>query len=719
MGFNKFISKLFGNKAQRDLGEINPIVKRIQEAYPAIEQLTNDELRAKTKELEKEISEYVSEEKAEIERLKAGMEEIELDQREGVWNQVDKLEKEITDKYEKILNELLPVAFSIMKDTARRFTQNSEVVVTATQFDRDLAATHDFVRVEGDKAIYSNHWVAGGNEITWDMIHYDVQLLEGGASPREDRGDGNGRRENTGGNAPSIPDSAYPRGCARGNRERLLGKRDSEGWVPCICSTGSRWIVSISMNPTRGATQAYNADVTFGTNNEFGFDYLRDNMAISPKDLVQRKHNFAIVDEVDSVLIDDARTPLIISGPVPKGDDQLYDQFRPRVEVIVKAQREMTTRLLADARTKMASEDPKEQEEGALLLFRSYKGMPKYKPLIKFLSEQGVRAAMLKTEAFYMQEQMRNMHVVTDPLYFVIDEKQHSIELTDKGIDLLTGRSDDPEFFILPDIGSQLSELEGSDLPDEEKAAKKDELLQNYAIKSERVHTINQLLKAYALFDKDDEYVVIDNKVKIVDEQTGRVMEGRRYSDGLHQAIEAKERVKVEAATQTFATVTLQNFFRMYSKLAGMTGTAETEAGEFWDIYKLDVVVIPTNRPIIRDDQNDRIYKTKREKYTAVIEEIVELIGNGRPVLVGTTSVEISELLSRMLTLRKIQHNVLNAKLHQREAEIVATAGQPGVVTIATNMAGRGTDIKLTPKCESWRTRDHRYRATRVETWTS
>jgi len=478
-----------------------------------------------------------------------------------------------------------------------------------------------------------------------------------------------------------------------------LSKRDSEWMGPMYMFHGLSVDCIDKYEPNSEARRkAYEADITFGTNNEFGFDYLRDNMAVSPKDLVQRKHNYAIVDEVDSVLIDDARTPLIISGPVPKGDDQLYDLFRPRVEMIVKAQRDLTTRLLAEAKIKMASSDPKEQEEGALLLFRSYKGMPKYKPLIKYLSEPGVRAAMLKTEAFYMQDQMRNMHIVTDPLYFVIDEKLNSIELTDKGIDMLTGNSDDPQFFILPDIASQLSELEHSSLTEEEKEAKKDELLQNYAIKSERVHTINQLLKAYTLFERDDEYVVIDNKVMIVDEQTGRVMEGRRYSDGLHQAIEAKERVKVEAATQTFATITLQNFFRMYRKLAGMTGTAETEAGEFWDIYKLDVVVIPTNKPVIRDDQNDRIYKTKREKYTAVIEEIEKLINAGRPVLVGTTSVEISELLSRMLTLRKIKHSVLNAKLHQREAEIVANAGQSSVVTIATNMAGRGTDIKLSPE---------------------
>ncbi|MDI9606061.1 MAG: preprotein translocase subunit SecA [Bacteroidota bacterium] len=700
MGFNSFITKIFGNKAQRDLNEINPIVKKIKEAYPAIEKLSNDDLRAKTKELEKEIREFVAPEKEQIEQLKAGMEEVELSEREAVWNQVDKLEQVISEKYQKKLNEILPVAFSIMKDTARRFTRNSEVVVTATDFDRDLAANHDFVQIKGKYAIYQNHWMAGGNEITWDMIHYDVQLFGGvvlhqGKIAEMATGEG----KTLVATLPVFLNALTHEGVHVVTVNDYLAKRDSEWMGPMYMFHGLSVDCIDKHEPNSEARRkAYNSDVTFGTNNEFGFDYLRDNMAISPKDLVQRKHNYAIVDEVDSVLIDDARTPLIISGPVPKGEDQLYDQFRPRVEIIVKAQRDLTTKLLAEARSKMASEDPKVQEEGALLLFRSYKGMPKYTPLIKFLSEQGIKAAMLKTEAFYMQEQMRNMHIVTDPLYFVIDEKQNSIELTDKGIDLLTGKSDDPQFFILPDIASQLSELETEKLSDEERAAKKDELLQNYAIKSERVHTINQLLKAYTLFEKDVEYVVIENKVKIVDEQTGRVMEGRRYSDGLHQAIEAKERVKVEAATQTFATITLQNFFRMYSKLAGMTGTAETEAGEFWDIYKLDVVVIPTNSPIIRNDQNDRIYKTKREKYTAVIEEISSLISQGRPVLVGTTSVEISELLSRMLTLRKIKHNVLNAKLHQREAEIVATAGQSGVVTIATNMAGRGTDIKLSPE---------------------
>ena len=694
MAFNKIISKLFGNKAQRDLKEVNPIVKRIKEAYTEIEKLTNDELRNRTKELEKQISEYVSDEKDQIAQLKADMENIELNEREAIWTQIDKLEKDITEKYEKILDELLPVAFSIMKETARRFTENEEVVVTATDFDRDLAAKHDFVHIEGEKAIYKKRWIAGGTEISWEMIHYDVQLFGGvvlhsGKIAEMATGEG----KTLVATLPVFLNALTHEGVHIVTVNDYLAKRDSEWMGPMYMFHGLSVDCIDKHEPnSESRRKAYEADITFGTNNEFGFDYLRDNMAVSPKDLVQRKHNFAIVDEVDSVLID---TPLIISGPVPKGDEQLFDQFRPRVEMLVKAQRDLTTSLLAEAKTKMASSDNKVQEEGALLLFRSYKGMPKYKPLIKYLSEQGIRAAMLKTEAFYMQEQNRNMHVVTDPLYFVIDEKQHSIDLTDKGIDLLTGNSDDPQFFILPDIASQLSELENTDLNDEEKAIKKDEFLQNYAIKSERVHTINQLLKAYALFEKDDEYVVIDNKVKIVDEQTGRVMEGRRYSDGLHQAIEAKEGVKVEAATQTFATITLQNFFRMYSKLAGMTGTAETEAGELWDIYKLDVVVIPTNRPIVRDDQNDRIYKTKREKYNAVIVEIENLVAKGRPVLVGTTSVEISELLSRMLNLRKIKHSVLNAKLHQREADIVANAGQTGVVTIATNMAGRGTDIKL------------------------
>ncbi len=700
MGFNNFISKIFGNKATRDLNEVNPVVNKIKEAYTEIEKLSNDELRAKTKELEQRIHADVQDDKARIEELKSGMEDIPLEERESIWNEVDKIEKEIISKFEKSLEEALPEAFSVVKETARRFTENSEVVVTATDFDKDLAAKHDFVRIEGEKAIYQNHWMAGGNEITWDMIHYDVQLFGGVVLHKGKIAEmATGEGKTLVATLPVFLNALTHNGVHVVTVNDYLSKRDSEWMGPIYMFHGLSVDCIDKHEPNSEARRkAYEADITFGTNNEFGFDYLRDNMAVSPRDLVQRMHNYAIVDEVDSVLVDDARTPLIISGPVPKGEDQLFDVFRPRVEQVVKAQRELTTRLLADARSKMASEDKKEQEEGTLLLYRSFKGMPKYKPLIKYLSESGIKAAMLKTEEFYMQEQSRNMHVVTDPLYFVIDEKMNSIELTDKGIDLLTGKSDDPHFFVLPDIGSQLSELENLSLTEEEKAAKKDELLQNYAIKSERVHTVNQLLKAYTLFEKDDEYVVIDNKVKIVDEQTGRIMEGRRYSDGLHQAIEAKEHVKVEAATQTFATITLQNYFRMYNKLAGMTGTAETEAGEFWDIYKLDVVVIPTNRPIVRNDMNDRIYKTKREKYTAVIEEIEDIVSQGRPVLVGTTSVEISELLSRMLTLRKIKHNVLNAKLHQREAEIVANAGQKGMVTIATNMAGRGTDIKLAPE---------------------
>ncbi len=697
MGFNKFISKIFGNKAQRDLNKINPIVNRIKEAYPSIEKLSNDELRAKTKELEAEIQKHISEENYKIEELKRNMKNIDMEKRESVWKEIDKIEEDITSKLEGILDDILPIAFSIVKETAKRFTENEEIIVTATDFDKDLATSHDFVEIDGDKAIYKNRWIAGGNEVVWDMIHYDVQLFGGvvlhqGKIAEMATGEG----KTLVATLPVFLNALTKRGVHVVTVNDYLSKRDSEWMGPIYMFHGLSVDCIDKHEPNSDARRrAYESDITFGTNNEFGFDYLRDNMAISPKDLVQRIHNFAIVDEVDSVLIDDARTPLIISGPVPKGEEQLFDVFKPKVDQLVRIQRDFTTKLLAEAKAKMASEDKKEQEEGMLLLFRSYKGMPKYKPLIKFLSEQGVKAALLKTEEYYMQEQSRNMHVATDPLYFVIDEKQNSIELTDKGIDQLTGNSDDPHFFVLPDIAGQLSELDNMDISDEEKATRKDELLQNYAIKSERVHTVNQLLKAYTLFEKDDEYVVLDNKVKIVDEQTGRIMEGRRYSDGLHQAIEAKEGVKVEAATQTFATITLQNYFRMYNKLSGMTGTAETEAGEFWDIYELDVVVIPTNRPIQRNDMNDRIYKTKREKYTAVIEEIEDYISKGRPVLVGTTSVEISELLSRMLSIRKIKHNVLNAKLHQREAEIVANAGQEGMVTIATNMAGRGTDIKL------------------------
>lgn len=703
MGFNEFMTKLFGNKSQRDLKEITPYVDKIKAVYPSIQKLSNDELRAKTDEIKQRIQDYVAAERAQVEELRKGIDDKELEERETIWAEVDKIEKAITDKMEEVLEESLPEVFSIMKETARRFTENEEVVVTATDFDRDLATKHDFVRIEGDKAIYLNHWKAGGNEITWDMVHYDVQLFGGVVLHKGKIAEmATGEGKTLVATLPVFLNALTRNGVHVVTVNDYLSKRDSEWMGPLYMFHGLSVDCIDKHQPNSDARRAaYNADITFGTNNEFGFDYLRDNMAISPNDLVQRKHNYAIVDEVDSVLIDDARTPLIISGPIPRGEEQLFEQFRPNVEVVVNAQKDLCSKLLIEAKKKMASSDPKEVEEGSIQLYRSFKGYPRNKALIKFLSEQGIKAQMLKTEEYFMSENMRHMHEATDELYFVIDEKNNSIELSDKGIDLLTGRSDDPTFFVLPDITSELSQLENFKGTEEEKQAKKDEILANYSVKSERVHTINQLLKAYTLFEKDDEYVVMDNKVMIVDEQTGRIMDGRRYSDGLHQAIEAKEGVKVEAATQTFATITLQNYFRMYHKLSGMTGTAETEAGEFWDIYKLDVVVIPTNRPIARNDMNDRIYKTKREKYAAVIEEISALVEAGRPVLVGTTSVEISELLSRMLTLRKIKHNVLNAKLHQKEAEIVALAGQSGTVTIATNMAGRGTDIKLSPEVKA------------------
>ncbi|MDR2683738.1 MAG: preprotein translocase subunit SecA [Dysgonamonadaceae bacterium] len=699
MGFNDILSRLFGNKSQRDLKEINPFVQKILAAYPEIRQLSNDELRARSQKWMDYIAGKVAPEKAKIEELKATIENLELEDREKVWSEIDKIEKEILEQHEKSMEEALPEVFSIMKDTARRLTENEFTVVTATDFDRQLAVHHDFVHIEGDQAFYHNRWMAGGNEITWDMIHYDVQLFGGVVLHKGKIAEmATGEGKTLVATLPVFLNAMTHNGVHVVTVNDYLSKRDSEWMGPLYMFHGLSVDCIDKHQPNSDARRrAYEADVTFGTNNEFGFDYLRDNMAISPKDLVQRKHNYAIVDEVDSVLIDDARTPLIISGPVPKGEDQLYEEYRARVENLVEIQRKLTNGLLAEARKLIASDDSKQHEEGFKLLFRSYKGMPKNKALIKFLSEPGIKANMLKTEEFYMQQQNREMHIITDELYFVIDEKNNTIELMDKGIDVLTGHSDDPEFFVLPDIGVKVAEIEQEGLSDEEKQARKDELMQNYAVKSERVHTVNQLLKAYCLFEKDDEYVVLDNKVLIVDEQTGRIMEGRRYSDGLHQAIEAKERVKVEAATQTFATITLQNYFRMYHKLSGMTGTAETEAGELWDIYKLDVVVIPTNRPIARNDMNDRIYKTAREKYNAVITEIIDLRDQGRPVLVGTTSVEISELLSRMLTMRKIPHQVLNAKLHQKEAEIVAQAGQTGTVTIATNMAGRGTDIKLSP----------------------
>ncbi len=700
MGINDFLSKLFGNKAQRDLKEIMPIVDKITAIYPSIAQLTNDELRARTEAIKQRLRDVVQNERDQIAALRAKIEETEINEREKIYTEIDKLEKHITEKLEHTLDESLPEAFAIVKDTARRLKENETIVVTANDFDRDLAAKHDFVEIEGNQAVYHNEWVAGGNLLKWEMVHYDVQLIGGVVLHKGKISEmATGEGKTLVATLPVFLNALTGNGVHIVTVNDYLAKRDSEWMGPIYMFHGLSVDCIDKYRPNSDERrQAYNADITFGTNNEFGFDYLRDNMATSPLDLVQRKHNYAIVDEVDSVLIDDARTPLIISGPVPKGEDQLFEEYRPRVEMLVKQQAAMATKYLSEARQKLNSGDKKEQEEGALSLFRSYKAMPKNKPLIKFLSEQGIKQQLLKTEEFYMQENNKNMHVATDPLLFVIDEQHNSIELTDKGIDILTGTTTDPHFFVLPDVGAELSEVENMGLDGDAKQAKKDEILQNYAIKSERVHTVNQLLKAYTLFEKDDQYVVIENKVKIVDEQTGRIMEGRRYSDGLHQAIEAKERVTVEAATQTFATITLQNYFRMYQKLSGMTGTAETEAGEFWDIYKLDVVVIPTNRNIARHDLEDRVYKTKREKYNAVIEEIVNLVSQGRPVLVGTTSVEISELLSRMLTMRKIKHNVLNAKLHQKEADIVAEAGRSGTVTIATNMAGRGTDIKLTPE---------------------
>ncbi len=698
MGLSDILKKIMGSKAQRDMKEVSPIGDLVKVAYEKVTTVSNDELRALSKGLMDKIQENILTENNKISELKDSIETTDIHLREKIYNEIDKLEKDISSKIEDTLREILPEAFAIVKETAKRLTDNAELIVQATDFDRDLAAKHDFVRIEGDKAIYKNEWNAGGNLIKWEMVHYDVQLFGGvvlhqGKIAEMATGEG----KTLVATLPVFLNALSRRGVHVVTVNDYLSKRDSEWMGPLYMFHGLSVDCIDKHRPnSEERRQAYLADITFGTNNEFGFDYLRDNMATSPLDLVQRSHNYAIVDEVDSVLIDDARTPLIISGPIPKGEDQLFEELRPKVERLVNAQRQLVTKYLADARNLMKSENEKEREEGTLALFRSYKGMPKNKPLIKFLSEPGVKVAMLKTEEIYMEQNNKRMPEAVEPLYFVIDEKNNSIEMTDKGIDLITGNSDDPYLFVLPNVGDEVAELErNTTLTKEEKQAKKDEILQNYSIKSERVHTINQLLKSYALFERDVEYVVIDNQVKIVDEQTGRIMEGRRYSDGLHQAIEAKEGVKVEAATQTFATITLQNYFRMYKKLAGMTGTAETEAGELWNIYKLDVVVIPTNRPIQRKDMEDRVYRTKREKYQAVIEEIVKLVEEGRPVLVGTTSVEISELLSRMLDGRKIRHNVLNAKLHQREADVVAEAGRKGTVTIATNMAGRGTDIKL------------------------
>ncbi len=705
MGFNDILKSLFGNKADRDMKELRPIIEQVNLEWEKIKVLTHDELRAVTDGMKQQVHEYIRAEEEEIQALKRQVEEEKpsIEEREKIYDRIDSLEEQIDKKVEEVLTELMPKAFAVMKDTARRFAENEEIEVSATQFDRDLAVEHDFVEIEEDKAVYFNSWIAGGNEVTWDMVHYNVQLIGGAVLHQGKIAEmATGEGKTLVATLPVFLNALSGRGVHVVTVNDYLAKRDSEWMGPLYMFHGLSVDCIDKHQPNSPQRRhAYMADITFGTNNEFGFDYLRDNMAINPEDLVQRKHNYAIVDEVDSVLIDDARTPLIISGPVPKGDDQMFDEYKPRVERLVKMQREFIMKVFNDAKELLASDDVKKRKEGGVLLLRAHKGLPKYKPLIKFLSEEGNKAILIKTENEYMQENNRRMPEITDPLYFVIDEKLNSIDLTDKGHDTLTAAGEDPKFFILPDIGTEVAEIEKSIVDEKEKLAKKDEMIQNYAIKSERVHTVNQLLKAYTLFEKDVEYVVLDNKVKIVDEQTGRIMEGRRYSDGLHQAIEAKEGVKVEAATQTFATITLQNYFRMYHKLAGMTGTAETEAGEFWDIYKLDVVVIPTNRPIARIDANDFVYKTKREKYNAVIDEIVRLVEEGRPVLVGTTSVEVSELLSRMLKLRGIKHNVLNAKLHQKEADIVAEAGQSRIVTIATNMAGRGTDIKLSPEVKA------------------
>ena len=699
MGLSSILSKLFGNKSARDIKNIQPWVDKIKAAYPSIEALTNDELRAKTQELKRIIKEYAADDQKKVEALKASIENTPIEDREDIFTQIDNIEKDILDKYEKALSDVLPIAFSIVKETARRFAENEHVEVTATDFDRDLAGMgKDFLTIEGDKAIYHNHWQAGGNDTVWNMIHYDVQLFGGvvlhqGKIAEMATGEG----KTLVATLPVFLNALTENGVHVVTVNDYLAKRDSEWMGPLYMFHGiSVDCIDRHQPNSEERRKAYQANITFGTNNEFGFDYLRDNMARTPQELVQRQHNYAIVDEVDSVLIDEARTPLIISGPIPKGDEQMFDEYKPLVERLVEAQRKLSTSYLAEAKKLIASDDKEQQEQGFISLFRCYKSMPKSKPLIKFLSEAGMKTGMLRVEEMFMEQNNRRMHEATDPLYFVVDEKINSVDLTDKGVDLITGNSEDPTLFILPDITGQLSALEAdTTLSKEDKLLKKEELFDNYALKSERIHTINQLLKAYTMFEKDDQYIVVDGKVKIVDEQLGRVMEGRRYSDGLHQAIEAKEGVKVEAATQTFASITLQNYFRMYHKLSGMTGTAETEAGELWDIYKLDVVTIPTNRPIARIDMNDRVYKTQREKYGAVIEEIEKLVAEGRPVLVGTTAVDISEMLSRMLTIRKIPHNVLNAKLHQREADIVAKAGQKGTVTIATNMAGRGTDIKL------------------------
>jgi preprotein translocase subunit SecA len=700
--FKKLIGNILGSKAERDLKAVNPILKEILTAYENIKNLSNDELRAKTTEFKERIAAGVNEEESKINEIKLQIEnnpDMDIDQKEKLYEEVDKLEKVSYDKSQEVLNQILPEAFSVIKETARRFKENETVEVIASQMDRDLAARFDHVNIVGNKAYYDNKWMAGGNIIQWDMVHYDVQLIGGAILHQGKIAEmATGEGKTLVATLPIYLNALPGKGVHIVTVNDYLAKRDSE-WMGMLFMFHGLTVDCIDKHEPNSESRrkAYLSDITYGTNNEFGFDYLRDNMTGNPEEMVQRPHNYTIVDEVDSVLIDDARTPLIISGPTPKGDNQLFDELKPNVQKLYAAQRNFVTKILAEAKHLLSKENPSEedQKKGGELLVRAHHGLPKNKALIKFLSEPGMRTLMTKTEAFYMQEQNKHMHIINDPLYFVIDEKNNSIELSDKGIDLLSESYNDSNFFVLPDLGAELAEMDKLNLPEAESTQKKSQLTADFSIKSERVHTVNQLLRAYSMFEKDVEYVIMDNKVKIVDEQTGRIMEGRRYSDGLHQALEAKENVKIEAATQTYATITLQNYFRMYNKLAGMTGTAETEAGELWDIYKLDVVVIPTNKPITRDDREDMVYKTKREKFNAVINEIVTLVENKRPVLVGTTSVETSELLSRMLTRKQLPHNILNAKLHKREADIVAEAGQAGKITIATNMAGRGTDIKL------------------------
>ena len=730
MNFNKILKSLFGDKSSRDMKLIQPLVEQVKAVYPEVQKLDNDALRQRTKTLQQQVQNSANEQKKRIEELKATIENTPIDERADIFAQIDKIEKEVLEIYEDALNEVMPEVFAIVKETARRFAENEETIVTANDFDRELAGDpkKDFITIDGDKAIYHNHWTAGGNDLKWEMVHYDVQLFGGvvlhqGKIAEMATGEG----KTLVATLPVFLNALTGNGVHVVTVNDYLAKRDSEWMGPLYMFHGLSVDCIDKHQPNSEARRkAYQADITFGTNNEFGFDYLRDNMAVSPADLVQRAHNYAIVDEVDSVLIDDARTPLIISGPIPKGDDQMFEEYQPLVEKLVGVQRQLATQYLADAKTLIAEgnklveagnkkEGQEKLDAGFLSLYRSHKAMPKNKPLIKFLSEEGIKAGMQNTENIYMENNNRRMPECVEPLYFVVDEKMNSCDLTDKGTAWLAKQVNDNELFVLPDITTELSALEAeTGLTDQERLDKKDELMSHYAVQSERVHTLQQLLKAYCMFNKDDEYVVIDGEVKIVDEQTGRIMEGRRWSDGLHQAVEAKEHVKVEAATQTFATITLQNYFRMYHKLSGMTGTASTEAGEFWDIYKLDVVEIPTNRPVIRNDQDDRVYKTAREKYKAVIDEVVKMRNAGRPTLIGTTSVEISELLSRMLDMyvnpetgkrEGIPHQVLNAKLHQKEADIVALAGQStngkGAVTIATNMAGRGTDIKLSPEVKA------------------